>query len=264
MSRPGTGFARVQFILGTLFSREITVLTNAIAFNFLLCLFPLILVVVAVAQHFEGSHVAGAVESVLSELIPFGKEAIGYTLRGMEKRAQGLEVLSLALILYGSSGIFIPIEMALNRAWGGRPVRAFWRSRILALGMTLLGGSLALLSIALTVEARRLHKGHPFLATVGVKGSAALLTFLLFYLVYRIVPDAKPWPGAPFRAALWAGTFWEAGKYVFVARLAQMNLQAVYGPLALSVALILWAFVSSLILVLGALLVDPKKPPRKK
>jgi membrane protein/epoxyqueuosine reductase len=236
------------------------VLTNAIAFNFLLCLFPAVLVLVAAAQHFEGSHVAGAVESVLSELIPFGREALGSTLRGMEKKAQGLELLSLLIILYGSSGIFIPVEMALNLAWGGKAHRAFWKSRLLALGMTLLGGGLATVSIALTVEARRLHRIHPLLSLFGVKGGAALLTYLLFYLVYRIVPEAKVWPGAAARAALWAGAGWEVGKYIFVARLAQMDLQAFYGPLALSVALVLWAYISSLILVLGALLVDPRKP----
>jgi uncharacterized BrkB/YihY/UPF0761 family membrane protein len=41
---------------GTLLSRDIAVLTNAIAFNFLLCLFPLLLVLAGVAQRLpEGS-----------------------------------------------------------------------------------------------------------------------------------------------------------------------------------------------------------------
>jgi membrane protein len=256
----------VGFIVGTLFSRDIAVLTNAIAFNFLLCLFPLILVIVSVAQHFEGSHAAGAVESVLSELIPFGRETIGYTLRGMVRTAKGLELLSLAIILYGSSGIFMPVEMALNRAWGGRLNREFWKSRLLALVMTVLCGSLALLSVALTVESRRLYRGHPFLASVGVKGSAALLTYLLFFLVYRIIPEAKIGGAVALKASLWGGSAWEGAKYAFVARLARMNLQAFYGPLALSVALVLWAYLSSLVLVLGALMVDPKSPrhPGKK
>ena len=249
---------RATAIVGTLFSRDIAVLTNAIAFNFLLCLFPLILVVVSVAQHFEGSHVTGAVESVLSELIPFGSDAIRFTLRGLERRAKGLEVLSLVAIVFGSSGIFIPVEMALNRAWGGGVQRAFWRSRILAFFMTVLGGSIALLSVALTVESRRFHKDHPLFAALETKASAALLTYLLFFLVYTIVPEVKVGTRIALRASLWAGTAWEAAKYVFVARLARMNLQALYGPLALSVALILWAYLSSLVLVLGALVVHPQ------
>jgi membrane protein len=240
----------------------VAVLTSAIAFNFLLCLFPLVLVVVALAQHFEGSRATSAVESVVSELIPFGRDAIAFSLRGMTQRAQGLEWASLLLILYGSSGIFMPVEMVLNHAWGGRPNRTFWKSRLLAFLMTVLGGSLALLSVALTVESRRLGRGYPFLAVLGAKGSAAALTFLLFFLVYRLIPETEVGGRKALLAALWAGTVWEIAKYGFVARLARLNLRALYGPLALSVALVLWAYVSSLCLVLGALVVGPRSPPR--
>jgi membrane protein len=240
----------------------VSVLTSAIAFNFLLCLFPIVLAVVAVVQHFEGSRATSAVESVLSELIPFGRESIAFTLRGMTLRARGLELASVVLILYGSSGIFMPVEMALNHAWGGRPNRAFWKSRILAFLMTVLGGSLALLSVALTVESRRLGRGYPLVAALGAKGSAAILTYLLFFLVYRLVSDAEVGGRKALLAALWAGTVWEIAKYAFVARLARLNLQAIYGPLALSVALVLWAYVSSLCLVLGALVVGPRPGSR--
>ena len=37
-----------------------------------------------------------------------------------------------------------------------------------------------------------------------------------------------------------------------------MNLQAFYGPLTFSVSLILWAYVSSLVLVFGALMVPAR------
>ena len=49
------------------------------------------------------------------------------------------------------------------------------------------------------------------------------------------------------RAALLAGTAWEAAKYLFVINLARTNLQALYGPLAFAVSLVLWAYVSSLV-----------------
>jgi hypothetical protein len=38
-------------------------------------------------------------------------------------------------------------------------------------------------------------------------------------------------------------------KYLFVINLERANLQAFYGPLAFAVALVLWAYVSSLVLV---------------
>ena len=108
---------RLSSAAGTLVSRDIAVLTNAIAFNFLLCLFPLLLVVAAASQQLPGGRRAGtALLLLLDELIPFGHEAMAPALRNLNKMAKGLEVVSLALIVWGSSGIFMPVEMALNRA----------------------------------------------------------------------------------------------------------------------------------------------------
>jgi membrane protein len=247
--------ARLKRAGGMLISREIAVLTNAIAFNFLMCLFPLVLVVVAVSQpSVGGRRVTVAFELVLGELIPFGHDAIATSLRTLTKAARGLEVLSLVLIVWGSSGIFMPVEMALNRAWGGRLHRDFWKSRLLAFLMTVAGGVLVLLSVALTVMARSYGKEWPQLAASAAKGSALLLTTLLFFLIYRFVPQADVGTRVAARAALFAGVTWEAVKYGFVVKLGQMNLQAFYGPLAFAVALLLWAYVSSLVLVFGALM----------
>jgi membrane protein len=247
--------AHLRSALGTLLSRDIAVLTNAIAFNFLLCLFPLLAVVVAVSQQLPGGKRFGtALLLVLQELIPFGHAALAEAVRSVSRLARGLELLSLALIVWGSSGIFMPVEMALGRAWGGPRHRSFWRSRLLAFLMTSAGGLLALASVGLTVAARSYREEWPTLAEYAAKLSGLLLSYLLFFLIYRLIPAASVGTRVALRAALWSGTAWEVVKYFFVGRLARLNLQAFYGPLAFSVSLILWAYVSSLVLVFGALM----------
>jgi YihY family inner membrane protein len=236
-------------------SREIAVLTNAIAFNFLLCLFPLLLVVAAAAEQLSGGRRVGTgLLLLLQELIPFGHEAMAESVRSLTRFARGSAVLSLVLIVWGSSGIFMPVEMALNKVWGGRIHRDFWKSRLLAFLMTLAGGILVVLSVALTLAARGYTKEWPTLANLGVKASALSLTCLLFFLIYRVIPDAEVGTRVALRAAVWAGSTWEAAKYLFVFQLGRMNLQAFYGPLAFAVGLLLWAYVSSLVLVFGALM----------
>ncbi len=247
---------RLRHAVGVLLSREIAVLTNAIAFNFLVCLFPLLLVLMAVGQHLGMSRrVSVGLLLVLQELIPFGHEAIAESLRGLGRVARGLEIVSLVLIVWGSSGIFMPVEMALNRAWGeSRLHRDFWKSRLLAFLMTTAGGLIVFLSVGLTVAARSYGREWPTVASSAAKGSAFLLTYLLFFVVYRFVPGTRVGSRVAARAAALAAVAWEALKYFFVVRLADMNLQAFYGPLAFAVSLILWAYISSLVLVFGALL----------
>lgn len=252
--------ARLVAAVGTLLSRDIAVLTNAIAFNFLLCLFPLIAVLAAVSQRLAGGGRAGTALLVLvQELIPFGHDHMAESLRSLTRVGRGLEAFSLLLIVWGSSGIFMPVEMALNRAWGGHPHRDFWKSRSLAFLMTLTGGLLGLLSVGLTVTARSYSREWPRLAGLGVKASALLLTCLLFFAIYRFIPQAVIGWRVALQAALWAGFAWEAVKYAFVINLARTNLQTVYGPLAFSVSLVLWAYVSSLVLVFGALMVPVRE-----
>jgi membrane protein len=254
--------AHLRQVFGTLVSREIGVLTNAIAFNFLLCLFPLLAVIAALSRMVSGGgrKVGSALLLVLQELIPFGHEAMVESMRSLTKTAAGLQVFALVLIVWGSSGIFMPVEMALNRAWGGRPNRHFFRSKLLAFCMTIVGGLLGLVSIAITVAARNYGREWPVLARYSSKAAALLLTYLLFFMIYRLIPDAPVGSRTAWRAALVAGTAWEIAKYVFIVRLPAMQLEAFYGPVAFSVALILWAYVSSLVLVFGALVVTPSRP----
>jgi membrane protein len=245
---------------GTLLARETMVATNAIAFNFLLCLFPLLLVVVAALQAVPARRVSTGLLLVLGELIPFEGAAMAQAVETLGRSARKLELFSLVLIVWGSSGIFVPVEMALNRAWGGRP-RTFWRSRLLAFVMTIGGGLLAFASVALTVLVRSYGTGWPRLTSLGAKATALATTYALFFFIYRLVPEPGVGSRASLKAALVAGTAWEAMKYLFVINLARTNLRVLYGPLAFAVALVLWAYVSSLVLVFGALMVSP---PRKR
>jgi membrane protein len=255
-------FERLRRAAGLLFSREVAGLTNAIAFNFLLCLFPLLMVLVAAAQRLVPSGaVAAAVRTLLAELIPFGGETMAASLREITRLARGLEALSLALVVWGSSGIFIPVEMVLNRVWGGGEARTFWKSRLFAFALTAACGVLALVSVATTVTARHFGRQWPLLAGFVAKAVALLLTWAVFVIVYRLATDVRIGLRTAAGAALWAAVLWELSKYAFVWNLGRTNLAGLYGPLTFSVSLVLWAYVSSLVLVFGAAMA-PVSPRR--
>jgi len=261
-SAPGI-WERLKRTAALLLSREVTVLNNAIAFNFLLCLFPLLLVLVAAAQRLApGGGTGSALRLLLAELIPVGGDTFATSIRQMARLAPGFELFSLALIVWGSSGVFIPVERVLNLVWGAKAERSFWKSRLLAFGLTAAGAALALVSVALTLFARSLARMNPadqqlaaplaLVASWAAKVAALGLSWALFTLVYRLAPSARVAFAVAARAGLWAALAWEASKYVFVWNLGRMQLATFYGPLAFAVGLVLWAYVSSLVLVFGA------------
>ena len=257
-------FARLRRAVGLLLSREVAVLMNAIAFNVLLCLFPILLVLVAAMQRLSpGGGAAHVLRLLVEELIPFGGETITASLRQMNRLARGFEVLSLVLVVWGSSGVFVPVELVLDRVWGGGGPRSFWKSRLLAFALTVAGGALAILSVALTLAVRGFGREWPMVAGSAAKAAALLLSWTLFLLIYRLVPQARIGLAVAARAALWSAVLWEASKYAFVWNLGRMQLATFYGPLAFAVALVLWAYVSSVVLVFGAAMA-PGAPARAR
>ena len=48
------------------------------------------------------------------------------------------------------------------------------------------------------------------------------------------------------------GVIWTAAKYLYILVLPWLDFGSVYGPFRVSVALIMWAFISGLLLLAGA------------
>jgi len=52
--------------------------------------------------------------------------------------------------------------------------------------------------------------------------------------------------------ALLTGLIWDLSKYLYILALPWLDFQQVYGPFALSVTLMFWAFLSGMLLLGGA------------
>ena len=82
--------------------------------------------------------------------------------------------------------------------------------------------------------------------------SAAVASILLFFLIYWILPNRKLPVRAVLPTAIVIGLSWELAKMLYIAALPWMDLHSVYGPFSVSVSLMLWAFVTGLLLLAGA------------
>ena len=85
-----------------------------------------------------------------------------------------------------------------------------------------------------------------------MKVVAVPVTISVIFVLYYFLPNGRV-PAMPMlRAAIFAGLLMEAGKYLYIWTLPWLNFQEAYGPFAISVTLIFWAFFASLILLTGA------------
>lgn len=173
-------------------------------------------------------------------------------------------VVAVIVYLWSSSAAIGAVRHSLNRIWGVKRSRPFWRRKLLEVVTTLiLGGILAALvvvSVGLSVLAElgwRIPLSGPFASFVlpgplREAGTVALV-FVTFLVVYGVLPN-RPlrwqwlWPGALVAAVLFEGA--RRGAFWILARFAQHQL--VYGSMAGIVVFMLWTYVMAAILLFGA------------
>ena len=175
---------------------------------------------------------------------------------------KGTQIFSLAMLFVTSTGVFLPLEVALNAVWGVKENRSYIHNQVISLGLALAVGALAITSIALTAGQKTIMAwvffGHTdnvvftFVAHVILKVFAVILGILLFFLIYWVLPYRKIPVGAVLPTAIAIGLIWEGAKYLYILVLPWLDFRAVYGPFYISVSLMMWAFLSGLILLAGA------------
>jgi uncharacterized BrkB/YihY/UPF0761 family membrane protein len=174
----------------------------------------------------------------------------------------GVQAFSLLMILVACTGIFLPLEVALNQAWGVTKSRNYIMNQIVAVGLSLIMALLAVVSIFLNVAVQWLlnlisfgHSDNWFIHSINyiwLALSTGVASILFFFCVYWVLPNRKvPWLPV-LRTSIWTGIVWLVAKLIFVAVLPHMHLGDLYGPFYISVGLLFWSYVSGLILFAGA------------
>jgi membrane protein len=203
----------------------------------------------------------GVVENLLRDYIPTGQEFVIRNLNALVGEHHQAKVFSLAMLLITSTGIFLPLEVALNRVWGFRSNRTYLRNQLMSLGLVFACGSLALLSVGLTagnlafVKSALHGYGAWYVTLVDfliMKTFSILASIGIFFLVYWLLPNGKVPARAVLPAAVLMGLLSEALKYAYIYALPRLNFAEVYGPFAISVSLMFWSFLSGMLLLTGA------------
>jgi membrane protein len=243
-------------------------LAAEMAYNAMLSLFPAILAVLTAIGLFRPLKVTfEALASQLSEVVP--TEALwliqGFADAVSGSRDSGLFSISFVLALWTASGALSAAMAALDQIHciPRRRVRPFWQARVVALGLTI--GAILLLLLAV---------GLLFLSDIAVRNVAEysgsfrfgvlrfwrLLTLplvlvimsLTFGFIYRYGPSR--WnPGQPIMpGAVLAAIFWAIISNLFRLYVRHFgNYNQVYGTVGAVIVLMLWLYLSSLVLLVG-------------
>ena len=241
----------------------------ALAFYTALSLSPLLLLIVAVVGFLVPDR--GVVtEQLIGEVRQMaGPDAasVAETLLKAPKSTSGgigAVIAGLLTLAFGATGVFVELQGALDAIWKtttpqGNGVWGLVKSRLLSLSM--IGGMAFLVlvsllsSAAIEASTEYLNRSFPGMAgllQVGNTVVSFLLAFLLFAMIFRMLPSAWiPWSDVWTGAALTAVLF-TLGKYALGAYLGHAAIGSTYGPAGSFVVLLVWVYYSAQILLIGA------------
>ncbi|MGA8108516.1 MAG: YihY/virulence factor BrkB family protein, partial [Acidobacteriaceae bacterium] len=223
---------------------EVHTYAFSVAANAILSLFPFIVMMFTVAlQIFHSPAMVKEIGGMLHDLLPSSATNQDFVVRNMSllvHPAGSVQAASVVMLLISSTGIFLPLEVALNRVWGVKKNRSYAMNQLVSLGLACLVGMLAMLAVgAATAQTSILtfvFFGHTdnvvfsFIHHLFLQIAVAFLSMGMFFVVYWILPNRK----LPFRAvlptAIVMGLLWDVGRLLFVLLLPKMDLHAVYGP----------------------------------
>ena len=252
------GTALVQYLLDS----EVHTFAFSVAANAILSFIPFVVLLYKLARAvFHSEAMVNVISEMVEYFFPSNHDFVILSLKLVAQR-QSFEIFSLVMILVACTGIFLPLEVALNQAWGVTRSRNYLVNQSVAFGLAALMVVLGMGSVYVNVKARHAlaivffqhvenfaFSSVTFILLAATTGVASIL---FFFAIYWLLPNCKvPWRPV-FRTAVVTGIIWLASKYIFIAILPHLDLQALYGPFYVSVGLLLWAYTSGLILFAGA------------
>ena len=239
---------------------EAHVYALAISASVLLSFYPFLIVMLGFCR--SVLHWPAAVNAIYLGLDDYFPGELGDFIQRNLLLPGSFHYTSMFLLLFTANGVFEPLEVALNRAWGIRTNRSYIRNQIVALGMIFLCGGLALLSLILSALNQKwvgqfLDPGAHVAAWINLllfKLAAVPISILTLFLVYWLLPNGKVEPRRVAPVAIVVGLLLEGLKYInlLLWPLVREKLQREYGVFHNSASILLWSFVGALIVLAGA------------
>ena len=250
-------WASISFLLQT----EVHVYSFAVAVNVLISFFPFLVAIIILCR--SVFHWQAGADIIVQTVNNYFPEGFGVNFRSYLSAASyhRFSWLSVFLLFFTANGIFLPLEVALNRIWRIEQNRSFWRNQAIGLGLVFVCGILVLVSVSATSlnvpYLREKFGGSLSRATVQFavfRIIAVPTTMLMIFLIYWLLPNRKIPARRLIPASAIVAVLLEVSKYLNILTWPWLRakLEKEVPPFVQSISIVLWSFTATLIILTGA------------
>ena len=236
-----------------------------VSFYAVLSIFPLILALMVIIGWVVGSQSRQdeLVEFIVGYL-PGSEQFVRESVEGVRRLRAAVGVVAVMGLVWSASAVFGSITKVVNRAWDVSENPPFYKNKPKQLVMALGVGFLFVASVALTsfVQwASTIEIGGQTMTdilggqivAVALRFPALIISFSIFMAIYKFLPNTKTYWRFVWVGALLAAVLFEGSKGLFLWYLENFaRFDQLYGNLASVVILMVWTYISAIILIAGA------------
>ena len=237
----------------------------SVSFYAVLSIFPLVLALMAIIGWVAGSQSRQdeLVEFVVGNL-PGSEQFVRESVEGVRRLRGAVGVVAVLGLFWSASAVFGSITRVVNRAWDVSENPPFYKNKPRQLVMALGVGVLFVASVSLTsfVQwASTIEIGGQTMTdilggqivAVALRFPALIISFSIFLAIYKFLPNTKTYWRFVWVGALLAAVLFEGSKGLFLWYLENFaRFDQLYGNLASVVILMVWTYISAIILIAGA------------
>jgi membrane protein len=251
-------------VYNDVYDERLFVFAAGLSYYFMLSLFPLLVSMASLLGYVPIPHLFEGLLSLMAKLVPGDGMNLVRTIVSDVISHKHRHVLTLGLVFTiwtVSSGFAATID-GLNVVYRVRETRRVWKTRPIALGLTLLAGSLLLMAVGLMVEGT--YFGIWFTSRFDFNpgilaiwrylkwGIAVVCAVLAVELLYHFGPDLKQRFRDSLCGAIVAVTSWIGLSYLLGSYFRHFeSLDETYGPLGAAIGLYLWFYLSGFAILVG-------------
>ncbi|WP_239027776.1 YhjD/YihY/BrkB family envelope integrity protein [Geomonas subterranea] len=232
---------------------------TALSFTTLLSLVPLLALAFSVLKGLGAQN--RLVPLILKQVTAGNEEVVNRVISYIGNTNMGsVGAIGLAALLFTAISMLGSIEEAFNVIWGVPETRTFYRKfsdylSVLVSAPLLL---LAATSITTTLSSKWLtgwimewtYLGDLFLFTLGL--TPYLVVWIAIFLLYVFMPNTRVRFDSALIGAVLAGTLWQFAQWAYIHfQVGAGNYNAIYGTLAALPILMVWIYVSWIIVLFG-------------
>ncbi len=263
----------VRRIAVTMKDKDILFLASGLAFNGILTMIPLMLLSASALGIFLESSQMGVqrLHDILDAIFPpqpFAtsiKESLLTVVSDIVAYRTSLGLLGAGVLVWTGTSLFDALRSVLHTIYGIRRTKGLLASLAHDVGfvflvfllfvgtnvslwiLSMLEGIARNIPVLASVDYGWIHHTTPTVIIV-------LLTAVMFYIIYRYIPESKPPRAAGIISTITTTVVWVVSGKLFAVYLSNFSaISKIYGPYAFILVLLIWVYYSSIIFVFGGI-----------